>query len=210
MEVSRSDVRDTYGEIAEHFAATREYPWPEVTEFLADAPPGDLGLDVGCANGRHLDALADRTDCVCGVDLSRPLLALAAERTPARDDVTLVQGDATALPITADSVDVALYVATLHHLPTASARRASLAELARVLAPESRALVSVWSVEHDRFDRETGFDATVDWTLPDGDIVSRFYHIYAREEFVTALEESPLTMLDVERSSGNYYATVTA
>jgi ubiquinone/menaquinone biosynthesis C-methylase UbiE len=208
MEPSRADVQATYDEIAEHFAATREYPWPEITDFLADVPAGELGLDVGCANGRHLAPLADRTDRVCGVDLSRPLLDLAAERTSARDDVTLVQGDATALPIADDSIDVALYIATLHHLPTVAARQASLAELARILTADGRALVSAWGVAHDRFDRETGFDTTIDWTLSDGETVARYYHIYDREEFVAAFEASPLTVLDVELSSGNYYATV--
>jgi ubiquinone/menaquinone biosynthesis C-methylase UbiE len=207
MDSSRTDTREVYDEIAAHFAETRQVPWPEVTGFLEKTASGQVGLDIGCANGRHLSPLADRTDRVCGIDLSRSLLDIASEDVA--PTVSLVQGDATCLPIATGSVDVALYIAALHHLPTRSDRYNSLAELARVLSPEGRALISAWSVAHDRFDRETGFDTTIDWTLPGGETVSRFYHIYDRGEFETLLAESPLSVLELEVSSGNYYATVT-
>jgi len=80
-------------------------------------------------------------------------------------------------------VDLAVYVATLHHLPTRESRIASLDELARVLSPRAAALVSAWSTEHDRFDADEGFDTTVDWTLPGGETVPRFYHVYDPAEF---------------------------
>lgn len=206
-------VRRTYDRIAEPFARTREHPWPEVTEFLtADRPPQGVGLDLGCGNGRHLAALSERVDRAVGVDLSRSLLSIADERV-ARDGVGLLQGEATRLPLSTESVDLALYVATLHHLAGRRRRLASLDELARVLAPGGRALVSVWSTEHDRFadrgDAEEGFDATIDWTLPDGDRVPRFYHIYAPREFEADLAASALGVERAFVSSGNCYAVVT-
>jgi SAM-dependent methyltransferase len=210
MDRSRRDTRATYGEIAEHFAATRQTPWPEVSTFLEQAPRGRLGLDIGCANGRHFAGLGERTDRVCGVDLSRSLLEIAATDHSLDGACLLVQGEATALPLGTGCVDLALYIATLHHLPTSAARQASLAELDRVLATGGRALVSVWGVDHDRFDRERGFDTTVDWTLPDGETTARFYHIYDRDEFEATLDESPLSTLALDRSNGNYYATVTS
>jgi len=219
-------VRRTYDRIADHFDRTRAYPWPEVESFLAggrvgsddgrdDATtrPGDrerLGLDLGCGNGRHLGPLLECVDRAVGVDLSRGLLRAAAERvdTEELDHTTLVQATATRLPLAADSVDRAVYVATLHHLPNRRERVASLDELARVLATDGRALVSAWSTAHDRFDRETGFDTTVDWTLPGGECVPRFYHVYDPAEFERDLQASGLTVERAVVSSGNCYAVV--
>ena len=225
-------VKDTYDRIAEHFARTRRHPWPEVESFLAGEPldgdasdPGGrddsdrdrgdgaagLGLDVGCGNGRHLGPLLEVVDRAVGVDVSRGLLDVARERVRGEgiaDRTDLVQGTATRLPLSTGSVDRALYVAALHHLPSRERRVTSLDELARVLSGEGRALVSAWSTEHDRFDRETGFDTTVDWTLPDGERVPRFYHVYDPAEFDRDVAASRLAVERTVVSSGNCYAVV--
>ena len=205
------DVRATYDHIAEHFAKTREYPWPEVESFLDSNVEGTVpaALDLGCANGRHAELLAALADRVVGVDVSRELLATARDRGRERGfEVDLLQADAATLPLAADAFDVAVYVATLHHLRPRSRRVASLDELARVLAPTGRALVSAWSTAHDRFDAEEGFDTSVDWTLPGGETVPRYYHIYDPAEFRADLDASDLEPLDVFVSSGNCYAVV--
>ena len=200
-------VRETYDEIAEHFSSTREHAWPEIETFLADRR-GGVGLDVGCGNGRHTELLAAVCERTVGVDLSRGLLECASERRASADRFGLCQGDAAGLPVRDDVVDLAVYVATVHHLPDPDARIASLSELARVLAPGGRALVSAWATEHDRFDRETGFDTTVDWTLPDGRIVPRFYHIYDPAEFRADLDASALSVREAWVASGNCFARV--
>lgn len=207
---SRADVRRTYERIGAHFSKTREYAWPEVESFVDDAPTGGTALDIGCGNGRHAALLADVADRVVGLDAARALLSTAGERVG--DRASLLLGDAARLPLADGCADLAVYVATLHHLPAAADRRASLDELARVLAPDGRALVSVWSTAHDRFDAsadaDEGFDTTVDWTLPGGKTVSRFYHIYAPAEFRRELDDSGLLTVSFEVSSGNCYAVV--
>ena len=212
---SRRDVRETYERIGRHFATTREYAWPEVEAFVETVPRGGVGLDLGCGNCRHAEVLADRVDRVVGVDASRTLLETAHER--ARDRgfaVDLAAGDAARLALVTESVDVAVYVATLHHLPTRADRLRSLDELARVLRPSGHGLVSAWSTAHPRFDADPdttdGFDTTLTWTLPGGETVDRFYHIYAPAEFEADLAESGLSVDAVEISSGNCYARVSA
>ena len=210
-EATRRDVRTTYEEIADHFSKTREYAWPEVESFVADAGHVTRALDVGCGNGRHAELLATVADDVVALDASRGLLFEASERLDDTGDVVaLVQGDAAGLPLATDCVDLAVYVATLHHLPTRGDRRRSLDELARVLAPGATALISAWSTEHDRFDADgdDGFDTTIDWTLPGGEAVPRFYHIYAPTEFRADVAASDLDLVDFELSSGNCYAVV--
>ncbi len=223
---TRASVRATYERIGDHFAKTREYPWPETEAFLEGAD-ARRGLDLGCGNCRHTELLADVADETVALDASRTLLSVARERLGStvdgdaagsdrerRDvgdgDVALVQGDASRLPLASDSVDLAVYVATLHHLPTRATRRASLDELGRVLAPEGRALVSAWSTAHDRFDADAdaadGFDATLDWTLPDGTVVDRYYRVYAPAEFERDLAASAPAVARTWLSSGNCYA----
>jgi ubiquinone/menaquinone biosynthesis C-methylase UbiE len=211
VDADRRAVRETYDRIAEHFAQTREHPWPEVREFCETATAAGTALDLACGNGRHAELLAERADHVVGVDASRELLRVAAERASERGyaaALSLVAGDAARLPLAANSVDLGVYVAALHHLPTRETRRESLDDLARVLTPRGRLLVSVWAVSHPTFDREEGFDTTVDWTLPGGEKVGRFYHIYDREEFAADLDASALTVERVYESEGNCYAVV--
>jgi tRNA (uracil-5-)-methyltransferase TRM9 len=202
----RQGVRDTYEHIADHFATTREYPWPEVESFCADRT-AETALDLGCGNGRHVELLTEHADRVVGLDISRELLTIAADRVPT---AALIEGDASRLPLADDSVDLAVYVATLHHLPSRTLRRASLDELARVL--DGPALVSAWSTAHDRFeadaDADEGFDTDIDWTLPGGETVPRFYHIYAPSEFDADLDASALSVERSWISSGNCYAVV--
>lgn len=216
-------VGSTYDRIASHFSKTREYAWPEVTEFLDEY--GDhlatdrtgtgsesiIGLDIGCGNGRHLEPLSRTVDDAIGVDLSRKLLAVARKRGLDRgfdSNSSLVRGDAASLPVTTQTIDIGIYVATIHHLSPRSRRRRSLNELARVLRADGVGLVSAWSTVHDRFDRETGFDTTIDWSLPDGETVPRFYHIYDPDEFVADIEASALFLDSLELSSGNCYGVV--
>jgi ubiquinone/menaquinone biosynthesis C-methylase UbiE len=214
----RLRVRQVYDEIATHFSKTRAYPWPEVEAFLdgsgADAGgASSVGLDVGCGNGRHAGPLGEVVEQVVALDASRGLLLEARGRSTENGwDASLVQGDAAGLPLAAGSADVALYVATLHHLPDRETRVRSLDELSRVLAADGRAFVSAWSTAHDRFDApadaETGFDTTVDWTLPGGETVPRFYHIYAQAEFEADLEAAGVRIEESFVSTGNCYAVV--
>ncbi|MFC7142498.1 class I SAM-dependent methyltransferase [Halosimplex aquaticum] len=201
-------VRDTYDRIAEHFSSTREYPWPEVERFL-DGRSGDVGLDVGCGNGRHTELLAERCDRAVGLDVSRGILREASARAAEREfSCALGQADAARLPVKSDAIDLAVYVATLPHLPSRERRVASLDELARALDADGRALVSAWSTAHDRFEEDEGFDTTVEWTLPGGETVDRFYHIYDPEEFRADVAASGLALVEFELSSGNCYAVV--
>ncbi len=210
-----AEVRAVYDEIAAHFSKTRAYPWPEVESFLTEQS-GQRGIDIGCGNGRHTTLLAECCEQAVGLDVSRSLLEEATKAYPtAITDGTLqfLQGDASSLPLVDDSISVGIYIATVHHLPTRAQRIESLREVGRILEPDGVALVSTWSTAHDRFDgdadSESGFDTLVDWTLPGGETVPRFYHIYAPAEFRRDIEQAGLGIASFELSSGNCYVTVT-
>lgn len=204
--VSRGATRRLYDRIATHFAETRSTPWPEVTDFVSRVGRPELALDLGCANGRHVPALAAVAPKVVAVDISRALLQRG--RSDHGAIAEWMQADALSLPIKTDAIDLALYIATLHHIPTRSERIRSLDELARVLDPTGCALVSVWSVSHERFDETEGHDRYVPWTLPSGESYDRFYHLYDLEEFGADLRRSELPVIRTFEPAGNCYGVV--
>ena len=203
----RRAIRDTYEKIADHFADTRQHGWDEVLEFLSACPHGRTGIDIGAANGRHLPALSSVVDQPIALDLSRPLL------TRGREDfgglqVEWVEGDASNLPIANSTIDIAIAIATYHHLPTQADRLQSFNELARVLSPAGIALISVWSITHNKFNGTEATDATVPWTLPSGETIERYYHLYDLESFEHDIQLSTLSHTTCYESGGNLYAVV--
>lgn len=107
-----------YSKVATRFGGYPDWPprdtdYPEgdpeayVDSVLAALGGGSL-LDVGCADGRNLLAVADRFPRVRGIDLS-PEMVAAARRNQARtslDHVVFEVGDASATGLPDHSVDV--------------------------------------------------------------------------------------------------------
>jgi ubiquinone/menaquinone biosynthesis C-methylase UbiE len=98
--------------------------------------PGTI-LDAGMGPGRLCAELADRGWTVSGIDASTEMVAAAGRRLPDAAD-RLVQAEIETLPFESESFDA---VAATGVLEYADVRRA-LAELARVLRPGGRAVVS--------------------------------------------------------------------
>jgi SAM-dependent methyltransferase len=194
-------IRRTYTQIAAHFAETRTAAWPAVERFCRTSPDVELAVDLGCGNGRHLPLLEAVATQVIGVDLTRALLQRAEPLA------ALVEADGRAVPIVGQSVDRLLVIAVVHHLQSTD-RQQVYAECARLLSPRGRGLISVWAVDHPRFDATAGFDAQIPWTRPDGERIGRFYHIFDAEEFRTELKASPLHLEAMFVEAGNLFAVV--
>ena len=203
-----NDVKRTFDRIAPHFAQTRPNAWEPVDQFI-NAYRGSIGVDIGCGNGRHAELLANRTDCVIGIDLSREALRQAQKRAVRNAfQLALIQAEATTLPLASASSDLIVYIATIHHIPSSTGRIESLNEISRVLSADGRALVSAWSVTHEKFSRDRAFDTNISWTLPCGETVDRYYHIYDINEFRHDLDVSSLSVKRVFEEAGNCYGVV--
>lgn len=75
----------------------------------AHVGPGESVLDVGCGCGDSSLALATLVGSagrVLGLDVSRPMLALARARSASLPNVALVEGDASTAPLPAAAFDV--------------------------------------------------------------------------------------------------------
>ncbi|KAK1754564.1 S-adenosyl-L-methionine-dependent methyltransferase [Echria macrotheca] len=106
----RTHVHGVYQAIAPHFSATRHKPWPAVALFLHAQPPGSVGLDVGCGNGKYLGV--NPAVIMLGSDRSPALVALARSRLGRPDDagiqgVTKIRSEARSAATTATSTDAA-------------------------------------------------------------------------------------------------------
>lgn len=93
-------------------------------------------LDVGCGDGTHLRALAERGAGGVGVDLSAGMLAEA--RGAAGPRLSFVRADAKALPFEANSFDLVWAVTVLCLVDDAPG---AVCEMARVLRPGGRLVV---------------------------------------------------------------------
>lgn len=123
---------DTYDALPNPLIRVEE---PVVRRLLDAAPPG-RALDAACGTGRHAAYLAAHGHRVTGVDGSPAMLARARARAP---QATLAAGSLLALPVPDASVDVAVCALALMHLPDL---RPAIAELARVLRPGGRLVLS--------------------------------------------------------------------
>ncbi len=106
--------------------------------FVVEHCEPGRGLDVGCGTGILAQRLAESGFAMSGVDPSRGMLDMLAERAP---DVTAVRGSGERLPLDDGAFDLVLSVATMHHIADPAAIQATLAEMVRVTRPGGRILV---------------------------------------------------------------------
>ena len=142
-----------------------------VRRLLGPFSGREVALDAGSGTGSLAFALAPHVGEVVAVDTKTEYVEAGRQLAP--DNVRFVEGDATALPFTYATFDIAGCVRVLHHV-----RRPELAvsELARVTRPGGRVLVAdhlgsvdpLRSLEMDRFERLR--DPTHQRLLPDADI----------------------------------------
>ncbi|GHJ85220.1 hypothetical protein NliqN6_1622 [Naganishia liquefaciens] len=166
-------VHDVYEQIAPHFSATRYKPWPVISRFLSEVPPGSLGLDSGAGNGKYLPVLRTSSEGSVMVALDRSLGLLEFARTQTGSVEGKGKGkeeDKEEAPSVVEECvradlcfngwrsgvfDFAISIAAIHHLSTPSRRVDSVRSLIRPLRvsrPDAqgrcaRFLIYVWAFE---------------------------------------------------------------
>jgi len=109
----------------------------------AAAPrPGERVLDLGTGTGNAALLAAARHASVIGVDPAARLLEVARVRTAdAGLDATFALGEGAAIPVDDGSIDVVVSVFGVIFAPDAAA---AASELARVVAPDGRIVLTAW------------------------------------------------------------------
>ncbi|MEY2568724.1 MAG: hypothetical protein QOE35_3253 [Actinomycetota bacterium] len=112
-------------------AAVRDFiiPWA-----VAGGDLGDDVLEVGPGYGATTDVFREQVAGLTAVEIDPELAAALATRL-AGTNVTVVEGDATALSFEPDRFTGATCFAMLHHVPSAGLQDRLFAEVARVVRP---------------------------------------------------------------------------
>ncbi|HSL23898.1 MAG TPA: metalloregulator ArsR/SmtB family transcription factor [Vicinamibacterales bacterium] len=110
--------------------------------------------DLGCGTGEVAAAVAPHVARVIAVDGSAEMLNAARRRLRDLPNVDLRRGELESLPIEDASLDVALAVLVLHHVPDPAQ---AVREAARVVKPGGRALVvDMFPHDRDEYKRQMG------------------------------------------------------
>ncbi len=138
--MDRKEIKHQWDEIAETYARRRDPDGSDadLIETLLDLLPAEpTVLDVGSGDGAR--TLANLPAGSIGLDISRRGLELAADTVPG---ASLVQGDMTQLPLSAETVDGITAYYAVFHVPRAE-HPAVYSEFARVLKPGGWLLMTV-------------------------------------------------------------------
>jgi len=207
-EIIKDEVRKAYDSIASDFALKRKHLWAPTKMFIDEVSPCRLA-DLGCGTGRALSYALNKGCTVIGLDSSRSQLDETRDRLQKEgadsSRYTLIECDLEEIPLYEGSVDNALMIASLHHLPTRQRRLNALKQAGRITKEGGRVQISVWSWDQDRFrgryisllqgkrdkdglDGPNPGDLLVPWK--EKTPVFRFYHLYGPGELEEEIRRS--------------------
>jgi 2-polyprenyl-3-methyl-5-hydroxy-6-metoxy-1,4-benzoquinol methylase len=158
-----------YTAFARSFAASRSLYDPALTCILPHIPQGARVLDVGCGNGR-LALLLDQQRpgaTYTGVDAALELVEFARAQT---DLITAISAEFHVADVTQPGwseeldrarFDCGVILSVLHHIPSFDLRTQVLREVAGLLEPPGRLILSAWQfLDHERMRRKiVGWEA---------------------------------------------------
>jgi len=221
-------VKKNYEEIADKFNETRkkhlEPLWSELVNLARQIKDDSKVLDVGCGNGRLLEAFKDKEVKYLGVDSSEKLIELARSRFP---KFQFTVGDILELgKIPEINFNFVFCVAVLHHLPGTDLRVAALKQLKNKIISDGKIIITVWNLWSQIKFRKLIFkflllklikknkmdlgDLLFDWKNSAGQAVSqRYYHAFTKRELKKISKQAGLKIERLYQDKYNYYAVLT-
>ncbi len=215
--------REFYAAFAPHFAASRPTADPALTCILPYISPGARVLDIGCGNGRLALLLEQERPgaTYVGLDSIPELVEIARAQSAhlqtiaAQFHVADIAGSGWSRDVGLCSFDCIACLAVLHHIPGFDRRAAVLHEVASLLAPGGRLIVSTWQflsnarmrrkiVPWDKVDISTdkleAGDYLLDWKR--GGRGLRYCHLVDEAEMARLAAASGLRIRETFRAGG--------
>ena len=212
--------RTGYEDIGKSFDVTRKkYSWPEIDEFSGKISASDSVIDIGCGNGRLFSRLPKGVKYL-GVDASHSLIEAAKQNF---SNAEFKVGDGANMPDVASNLfDWAISLAVWHHFAGSDNQIKFLNEVARVVKPNGRVIISVWDVLGNKNLRWRVFksrllcifllrfylwnDIVFPWRDSSGKIIGlRYYHIFSPKNIRRLFARSNLKLVSISKSGGNYW-----
>ena len=186
MEFEITNVKNIYEAIASEFSDKRYNKWDWIDEFINSFPNNSTMLDIGCGNGRNM---LNTKHCFFGIDNCEQFVKISLKRK-----LQVILSDMTSLPFMNNYFDGIISIASFHHLSTTERRENALAEMKRVLKPNGRLLLSIWSINqshnkklHNKF---VYGDNIIPWKDSKGNIKgNRYYYIFQEDEIYCLLKK---------------------
>lgn len=182
------NVVGVYSKIAEHFSDTRVNQWQWIRDFITTISKSSSCesrknvLDIGCGNGRNMNGFENCN--VYGVDNCIEFVKICL----AKGKTDVVHSDMTCLPFPDNYFHSLMVIASFHHLATKERRIKALREYHRVSLPNSKILLSVWSIRQPyntkQYKNITSYgDTLVKWNKF-GKTYERYYYIFDVNELM--------------------------
>lgn len=197
MDFEQKNVVNIYSKISDHFNNTRHYTWKWVEDFL-DTCEGKIVADVGCGNGRNMKR--DNINFF-GVDNCPEFVDICKNQS-----LNVMQSDMCFLPFSNNMFDSIISIAAFHHLYSLKRRNLCLQEFRRILKPEGRCMISVWSknqpIKTKRVFNSFG-NNLVPWKDKNGNTFNRFYYIFEINEIKELFKNNYFKIIDHKWECGN-------
>jgi len=216
-------VKRNYEEIAEHYNETRKkHLWPGLLKLTKGVKNDSKILDVGCGNGRLLEAFKDKNVEYLGVDSSEKFVRLAKSeirnpKSEIRNGNILELGD-----IAEVNFDYVFCIAVLHHIPGKDLRIKALRQLKNKVNNEGKIIITVWNLWGQKKFRKLILrfallklikknqmdigDILFDWKNSAGEIVSRrYYHAFTKYQLKKIAKKAGLKIEKIYKDKYNYY-----
>ena len=219
-----SIVEKNYQSIADQYNETRKkkmFPlWNELIKITKKVNDGDRILDVGCGNGRLLEAFIGKDIKYLGVDTCDNLLAHARENYSDRKfqkaDILHLGG------VEEYDFDYAFSIAVLHHLPGNDLQTKALMQLRNKVKDGGVVVVTVWNLwKHETYGKlicrflflkiigknKMDFgDILCDLKNQKGERVSRrYYHAFSKWQLKRLAKKAGFKKRKVFTDKYNYY-----
>jgi ubiquinone/menaquinone biosynthesis C-methylase UbiE len=179
MEFEHNHVKSIYENIATNFSDKRFSSWGWIENFINIFPKNAKILDVGCGNGRNMK---NPNYIFYGIDNCSNFIELAKQISP-----NVFLSEMTNLPFPDNYFDAIISIASFHHLSNNERRIECLKEMSRVLKPNGKLLLSIWSKNQSHNKKldnkfEHGINM-VPWKDNKGNVIgNRYYYIFKIDE----------------------------
>ncbi|MFA6918048.1 MAG: methyltransferase domain-containing protein [Candidatus Gracilibacteria bacterium] len=196
----RQKVVEDYDNIAKEFDSTRKTEWEAFELVLPYIENNDYVVDLGCGNGRILEFLEKhRKIKYLGIDNSLGLLEAAKKN---HSGAQFIHGDMLALPLEPSSVDKALAIASLHHIPSEKLREKAVQETYRILKENGLYILTVWNLFQPKYKKYI-WKSRLKWLVTFGSYdsrdtfipwgksgIKRYYYAFKLNELKSLLENN--------------------
>lgn len=217
-------VSKNYNEIAKEFNETRKKElWQELIPLTKGVKEDERILDVGCGNGRIIDALIDKRANYLGVDQSNELIKLARQNYGEFDWARFELGKIQELhKVNGINFDYVFAIAVLHHIPGENLQVEALRQLKNKVKKDGRIVISVWNLWNKSKYRKLIFkffllklirknkmgfgDIVFDWyDFKKKSLSKRYYHAFTKRSLKRVIKKSGLEIDRLYKDRYNYY-----